>query len=203
MTATYEPEQLSAWARRIEAGDSEAETELVQALGRGLEFLLRRWVQDPELAKDFYQETFHVVLKSLRRGALDDPTKVAAFVRGTAQNLVRSQWRKDQRRGVHDNVDEIPIEEPSGTPWEQATAAEDRRLVSRLLSEMPLERDRQILYRHYLAEESKEEICRRLDIDDSQFALVLFRARKRFKRLLEDAERKGDFRRWAKERAIR
>ncbi|MEM6796814.1 MAG: RNA polymerase sigma factor [Acidobacteriota bacterium] len=177
-------------ARRIEAGDRSAESELVSRLDRGLSYLLRRLTGDPELSQDLSQETFRIVLESLRAGRLEDPGKVAGFVRGTARNLVHSEWRKKDRRGPHEEVSTVPLEDPGAGQLERAQAVEDRERVRRLLAEMTSERDRQILRRHYLTEEPKAQICRDLQIGETQFNLVLFRARGRFRQLLEREEKR-------------
>ena len=175
---------------RIANGDADAETELVQQLGRGTSILLRRLAGDAELAQDLYQETFRIVLISLRQGKLQEPDKLAAFVRGTAKNLLRSEWRKRDRRGPHDDVDDMPLVDEAPGQWDRARLAEDRKRVRQILDELPSDRDRQLLYRHYLAEEGKNEICDDLGLGSNQFNVSLFRARQRFKRLVE--ERTGD-----------
>jgi RNA polymerase sigma-70 factor (ECF subfamily) len=50
---------------------------------------------------------------------------------------------------------------------------------------MPTARDRDLLVRFYLNDESKEDICASLDLTDEHFNRVLFRARNRFRELLE------------------
>ena len=175
--------------RRIAAGDERAEEELVEALGRGLSLLLRRQARDPELARDLYQETFRIVITSLRQGKLEQAGKLAAFVRGTAKNLLRAEWRKRDRRGPHDDVDEILLTDPAPGQWHRARAAEDRRRVQRVLDELRSERDRQVLLRHYWQEEPKEDTCAALGIGTAQYNLVLFRARQRFRQLLEKGDR--------------
>lgn len=182
-------QSLEGLPQRIAAGDRRAEAELVDALGRGLNLLLRRLAKDPELARDLYQETFRIVITSLRQGRLEQADKLAAFVRGTAKNLLRSEWRKRDRRGPHDDVDEILLTDPSPGQWHRARAAEDRRRVQQVLGELRSERDRQVLVRHYWHEEPKAETCAALGIAEAQYNLVLFRARQRFRQLLEKDER--------------
>lgn len=58
-------------------------------------------------------------------------------------------------------------------------------IVRRLIGELPTDRDRQLLLRFYVAEEEKERICSDLGLDSLHFNRVLFRARHRFKELLE------------------
>jgi RNA polymerase sigma-70 factor (ECF subfamily) len=60
-------------------------------------------------------------------------------------------------------------------------------LVRRLLAELPLERDRQILTRFYLQEEDKERIREDLGLSRAEFNVVLFRARRRYQALFEKA----------------
>jgi RNA polymerase sigma-70 factor, ECF subfamily len=55
-------------------------------------------------------------------------------------------------------------------------------MVRRLLQEMS-ERDRQILYRFYIAEEDKDRICADLQLSSLHFNRVLHRARERYRDL--------------------
>jgi hypothetical protein len=54
-----------------------------------------------------------------------------------------------------------------------------------MLKEMPTARDRDLLVRFYLNDESKEAICASLGLSDEHFNRVIFRARNRFRALLE------------------
>jgi RNA polymerase sigma-70 factor (ECF subfamily) len=69
--------------------------------------------------------------------------------------------------------------------------------VRRLIGELDTDRDRQILYRFYIAEEDKERICADLELSSLHFNRVLFRARQRFKELLEGFEKSQGVRKWA------
>src|SRR6185369_11439053 len=64
--------------RRIQAGDRQAEGELVEHYGEGLAFLLRRWTRDQDAASDLYQETFRLALEKIRRGEVRDPDRLPA-----------------------------------------------------------------------------------------------------------------------------
>ena len=61
-----ERERASDLVRRIQAGEREAEVELVKHYSRGLKFLLRRRTGDRQLADDFLQETWAVALARIR-----------------------------------------------------------------------------------------------------------------------------------------
>ena len=67
-------------------------------------------------------------------------------------------------------------------------------LIKRLIEELSVERDREILLRFYIREEDKESICTALAITPLHFNRVLFRAKQRFRELLLREERKGKIR---------
>jgi RNA polymerase sigma-70 factor (ECF subfamily) len=54
-----------------------------------------------------------------------------------------------------------------------------------VIGELPTARDRQLILRFYLGEEDKARLCADLGIESVHFKRVLFRARQRFKELLE------------------
>ena len=62
-------------------------------------------------------------------------------------------------------------------PLDKVLAGEEARQVQRLLGELRYDRDRQVLFRFYLSDHSKEEICADLEIEPLRFHKVLFHAR--------------------------
>ena len=196
MSINAEPEPAEAeiatdLVHRILAGDASAEEELVQRYSRGLLYLLRRLGAPPELADDLHQETFRIVLERLRRRGLEDPAGLAGFLRGTARNLMTAERRKTARRRT--DADEERLEHmpnPSPSQLSSVLLDEEAGFVRKLISELPTDRDRQLLLRFYVAEEDKESICADLGLDSLHFNRVLFRARQRFKELLERFEKR-------------
>jgi RNA polymerase sigma-70 factor (ECF subfamily) len=186
-----EAEVATDLVRRIAAGDSSAEGELVQRYSRGLLYLLRHLGAPPDLADDLHQETFRIVLERLRRRGLDDPAGLAGFLRGTARNLMTAERRKTARRRT--DADEEKLEQvvhPSPGQLSGVLLDEEAAIVRKLIGELPTERDRQLLLRFYVAEEEKESICADLALEPLHFHRVLFRARQRFKELLERFEKR-------------
>ena len=181
-----EGEVAAELARRIRSGDRTAEAELVQRYGRGLLFHLRRTAGDPDLADDLYQETFRVVLERLRGEGIAEPERLAGFILGTGRNLFLAGWRKRSRRGEGTSLDAAEIDPPDPVPGQldRVLQEEEIQQVRRLIGELGTDRDRQILFRFYVAEEDKTRICADLGLDSLHFNRVLFRARQRFKDLL-------------------
>ncbi|NBB92831.1 MAG: sigma-70 family RNA polymerase sigma factor [Gammaproteobacteria bacterium] len=179
--------QLAAeLARRIRQGDRSAEEALARRYGPRIEFLLRRHVREPALAADLRQEALIVVIERLRDSGLDEPEKLAAFLHQTAVNLARGEARTYFRRNTHpdyDAIDRAATAEPLLA--DRLERSELARLVRELLGELTVERDRDILRRFYLREEDKESICASLELSPEHFDRVLYRARQRFRQILE------------------
>ena len=171
---------------RIVDGDLTAEGELVDLYSRGIGYLLRHLTRDGALADDLHQETFRIALEKIRQQELRQPERLSAFLRGIARNLWLGEWRKRRRRPSEEPVETVgEIADPAPGALGDVVLREDRRRVRQLLQEMSSPRDREVLFRFYIAEEPKEALCRSLDMSTGQLNLVLFRARQRFRLLLE------------------
>ena len=181
---------------RIGGGDAAAEAVFVERFSRGLCAYLRRLGCPPELAEDLHQETFRIVLERLRARGLEEPERLAGFLRGTARNLYLDERRKRARRRTESDEDVIArVSDPRSGQLRRVLDAEAATLVRRLIGELDVARDRQVLYRFYIAEDRKEVICRELGLSSQHFSRVLFRARQRFKELLEGFEKRERLRR--------
>ena len=185
--------------RRIQAGDPAAEGELVARFSRGLLLMLRRLVQNPALADDLHQETFALVLGKIRRGEVREPERLAGFIRSTARNLFIADRRKEARYSSLDGGREEDegarpeLADRGPAPLDRVLAGEEARQVRRLLDELRYDRDRQLLLRFYVSDDSKEEICADLGVEPERFHQVLFRARERLRELWDRAEKRQRF----------
>lgn len=182
-----ETARIRELALRIAAGDPAAESELIQTFSRGLFYFLQRQGKTREQADDLHQEVFRIALERLRGRGIDDPAAVGAFLRGVAVQLMRGEWRKDARRKTDADEDAVAVaEDRRDGALPELLRKERAALVRRAISELPIERDRLMLHRFYVAEESRDAICGDLGLDAAHFHRVLFRARLRFKELFEE-----------------
>lgn len=168
---------------RIRAGDALAESELVHRFSRGIRAILRCAGREPALVEDLYQETMRILLERIRAGGVRDPTQLAGFVASLARNLATEHFRHVRRteRGGEAILERLA--DPSPSAHEVAERAEQAALVRQILEELPMERDRDVLRRFYLGQESKDRICADRGLSSLQFNRVLHRARDRFREL--------------------
>jgi RNA polymerase sigma-70 factor, ECF subfamily len=173
------------WAARILRGDREAERALVEHTYAGVLRMLTQRLHQAAVAQDLTQDTFAIVLQRLRAEALDDPQALSAFIVATARNLAiahhRQQWR---RQTDADTEAVIAAIDPAPGVAAVLDRAQLATAVRTLLRELPNERDRELLQRYYLLEQSKSRICEELELSDLHFNRVIHRARERFRALL-------------------
>lgn len=191
-----EPEIAADLVARIGRGERAAEEALVRRYGPGLLYLLRRRTRDPELALDLRQDTFRVALEKLRAAPLDEPERLAAYLRAVALNLWIAHQRKGARRATTPDSEaiEAAADVSESGPFDNVSREQVRDAVGALLEELGTPRDREILTRLYLRDEDKDDICKALDVDTTHFNRVLFRAKQRFRELLVRADRRNKLR---------
>ena len=175
-------------------GDRAAEAAVVAALRPGLVALLRygrfsRYID----VEDLVQDTLRVVIEALRGRTINEPDKIVAYAAQTARMLQLNFLRKSFRQKTivdSDLVAERALEEGLESP--EPDDEQFARAIVSLLEELPHERDRIILMRHYIDGADKPTVCRELGLTHMHFDRVLFRARNRFKLLVErDGPRLG------------
>jgi RNA polymerase sigma-70 factor (ECF subfamily) len=146
-------------AHRILSGDRSAEDEFAITYRRSVFIIAVARTRDREAAADLTQEVLIAVLKSLREGQLRDAEKLAAFIQGTARNLINNYLRA---KSHHQEV-ELDDEAHSSDPVEELEALERRRLVRQELGTFSLT-DQQILLLSLVDGHSLAEIAQRLNL---------------------------------------
>jgi RNA polymerase sigma-70 factor, ECF subfamily len=171
---------------RIWGGDRQAEAELVERYKRVVISIIRREVRDATVADDLYQEIFCIILEKIREGDVREPEKLSGFICGVAKNQVIKHFQRAARRERLTETGEIaPVPRATSDQLKELLRKEKAGIVQQILKEMTNERDIQVLFRFYLAEDDKEQICADLGLTNLQFNLVLHRARERYRELYE------------------
>ena len=118
-----------------------ADEELVYQFRNRIAFFVRTRMHDPSAVQDLTQDILLAVVVAVRRGQLRNPDRLAAFIYGTARNIVKSHLRARSR---HPRLVPIDSDDWSITGDDPADDRERRALVRRALSTLD-SRDRQIL----------------------------------------------------------
>lgn len=196
VVADIEPGTCADLAQRILRGDASAESLLIERTRPGLVRLLTRRLRDRSLAEDICHDAYAIVLQRLRSGALADPSGLAGFIAATARNLAIDHHRKLARRRT-DSDDERILEAPAddrSDPAHSVGRDDLAAVVRRLLAELPVARDRELLAAYYLRDESKDALRREYGVTELHFNRILHRARQRFADLLRERTGLGDLR---------
>ena len=181
---------------RIRSGARDAEETLARRYGDGLLYLLKRRTRDPDLALDLRQDTLRVALERLRTTGIEEPERLAAYLRSIALHLWIAHQRKHARRATDTDSEAIEAvaDEHGGGPFEHVSRTQVREAVGVLLAELGTPRDREILTRLYIQDQDKDAICAALGVDATHFNRVLFRAKQRFRELVLRADRRNKLR---------
>lgn len=181
---------LQRMVARIAAGDRAAENELVQRFQRGVTLLARQHARPNEhRVPDVVQTVLMNTIERLRAGALRDAAALPGYLRTSVINEVTAMYRSKAVVGGDDitAVETAAELATSDTPESRTAQAELLRNVLHAIEGLAVPRDREVLIRFYVREEARDAICAALDIDDSHFRRVLFRARERLHEVLGGA----------------
>jgi len=176
-------EVYAGWVKlvgRIRTNQTDGMAELYQLFSKGIRFYLCRQLGVQDL-DDRVHDTFVVVVQAIRRGELREPERLMGFVRTIVRRQVASHIDKavQTRREQMDLDASSRVADPHGNPEETAIFHQKEDLIRKVLAELT-SRDREILTRFYLDEESQEEICTEMTLTETQFRLLKSRAKSRF-----------------------
>jgi RNA polymerase sigma-70 factor (ECF subfamily) len=180
-----------AWAEaavlvhRIQHRDRDAEADFIHRYRRGVAVIVARACRDQSPVEDLCQDVLATALERIRGGAVRDPERLSGFVAGLARALVLEHFRRESTRGAIEARMPAPPQTAAPVALDQLLRQEKAFIVRRVLNELESERDRQILFRFYIAEDDKERICADLGLTPLHFNRVLFRARERYRDLYQ------------------
>jgi RNA polymerase sigma-70 factor (ECF subfamily) len=165
---------------RIHSGETDGMAELYHLFSKGIRFYLCRQLGPQEL-DDKIHDTFVVVVQAIRRGELREPQRLMGFVRTVVRRQVAAHIDKvvHTRREQIDMDSTVRVADPRGNPEEVAIFQQREDLIRRVLSQLS-DRDREILTRFYLHEQTQDQICSEMALTETQFRLLKSRAKARF-----------------------
>jgi RNA polymerase sigma-70 factor, ECF subfamily len=154
--------------------------ELYRVFSRGVRFYLCRQL-GPQDLDDKVHDTFLIVVQAIKRGELREPERLMGFVRTVVRRQVAAQIdRAVQTRREQAELDTgTSVSDQRDTPEEAAIRRQHEEVAEAVLKGIS-ERDREILTRFYLREQTQEEICEGMNLSETQFRLLKSRAKARF-----------------------
>lgn len=179
-TAPVDEPSWESLANRVQRGDNDAMQELYEIFSKGVRFMLFRQL-GPEDLDDKIHDVFVIIAQAIQNGELREPSRLMGYI----HTIVRRQivGYIDRAVSMRRNRVELDFDEAicdvHPDPEIAAIARENEQLALRVLQSIP-KRDREVLTRFYLKEESPEQICRALDLTETQFRLIKSRAKARF-----------------------
>ena len=166
----------SLLVERIRSGDPAGMEELYTIFSKGVRFFLWRQLGQQDL-DDKVHDVFLIITQSIQRGELREPDRLMGYVR----TVVRRQVAAHIDTAIHARRNQLSLDpvisltDHQPDPERQVIERENQQVAMRVLGGLS-KRDRDVLTRFYLQEQSAEEICRDLNLTETQFRLIKSRA---------------------------
>lgn len=166
---------------RIRRGHPEGLEELYGLANNFTFFLMRQLGRDD--VQDKVHDVFVTTAQAITGGKLRDPERVIPFVTTVTRFYTYSQIeRRTRRRKVEGTLEHVNVPDARVNLEQSAYQKQQIEITRQILSDMNA-RDREVLLRFYLKEQSKEQICREMRLTATQFRLLKSKAKSIFTRL--------------------
>ena len=175
------------YVRRLTQGDAETERHFVNYFSPLLLIKLKQRLRCREELEDLRQEVFLRVLRSLRQGSgLQHPECLGAYVHRVCHHVVLEYFRGKSKSEPWDER----IQEPRdpGDSIERELVTEETSQQMRRLIEGMSPKDRSLIRAIFLDERDKDAVCLEQGVGRDYLRVLLHRAKKRFRQLLEEAQ---------------
>jgi RNA polymerase sigma factor (sigma-70 family) len=168
-TPAAAPSNWSVLVDRIRANEDAALEELYRIFSKGIRYYLCRQLGTQEL-DDKVHDTFLIVVQAIQRQELREPERLMGFVRTVVRRQVAAYIGSavQSRRDYVDLDAGAAVVDGQRNPEETAMARETIDIMKTVLSSIS-SRDREILTRFYLLEQSQEKICEDMQLSETQF----------------------------------
>ncbi len=156
--------------------------EELYGLAKNFTYFLMRQLGDEDLL-DKVHDIFVTVVQAIRAGKLRDPERLIPFLTTVTRFYTYNQIdRRVHRRKRSAPLDDINPADPRMNLERVAYYKQRRAIATEVLRSMS-RRDRDVLERFYIEEQSKEQICRELKLTPTQFRLLKSKAKATFTKI--------------------
>jgi RNA polymerase sigma-70 factor (ECF subfamily) len=165
---------------RIRHDDPTGMEDLYRVFSKGVRFFLYRQLGPHDL-DDKVHDVFLIVTQSIRNGDLREPDRLMGYVRTVVRRQVAAhiEGAVQARRNQTDIDGGVVLSARGPDPERRAIEHQNEQLAMRVLNSIG-KRDREVLIRFYLQEQTPYEICQAMELTETQFRLIKSRAKARF-----------------------
>ena len=169
----------SALVERVRAADPSGLEELYAIFAKGVRYYLWRQL-GPQDLDDRVHDIFLIITQSIQKGELRDPERLMGYVRTIARRQVAATIDNvvNARRNEVEVDARINLCDRQLDPERRAIQQQNQEVAMRVLGSLH-KRDREVLIRFYLREQTPEQICREMHLTPTQFRLIKNRAKAR------------------------
>ena len=172
-------------ASKITEGDKNARNEFVQINYQWLLFIVRGKFAQSNNHEDIVQDSFMLVLSKLQQGKINQPHTILAYLRTTAINIGFEYLRKDKKFTSAIDQDYLEVIEDAKEDILSTIIWNDKiKYVKQVMTELKVQRDKDILIKFYFEDQDKPTICQVLNLSTEHFDRVLYRAKARLKQII-------------------
>jgi RNA polymerase sigma-70 factor (ECF subfamily) len=165
---------------KIKQNDKTGLEELYRVFSRGVRYYFCRQL-GPQDVDDRVHDAFLTVAQAIQRGDVREPERLMGYVRTIVSRRIAAQIEEN----VHSRKREIDLDSglavhDAGSNPEQAAIKSQNEDIARKMLNSITPRDREILMRFYLEEQTANQICDEMGLTETQFRLLKSRAKARF-----------------------
>ena len=165
---------------RIRSGDSGAMGELYGAFCDRTSGYLRHRLGNQDVT-DLTHDVFLVVVEAIRQNQLHDPARLMGFVKTVLQRKIAAHLKATLRRRnlEQDITAEFSMADSGARPDDAVECRERTQIMQRVFSSLT-QREREILERFYLQEQSANQIREEMKLTCTNYRVLKSRAKAKF-----------------------
>ncbi len=173
-----------AWAglvERVRSGEPAGLEELYRVFSKGIRFYLCRQL-GPQDLDDKVHDIFLIITQSIQKGDLREPERLMGYVRTVVRRQVAAHIDNAVKQRRNQTDLEFGVVSDQASPESRIIEQQNMQVALRVLKSLR-PREREVLMRFYLDEQTPDEICNDLGLTETQFRLIKSRAKARFGKL--------------------
>lgn len=171
---------------RIQNDAAAGAAELFEKYSQRVYYIALRELRSHADAEDVRAETFLRVFRAIQNEQVRSAGSLSSYIIGTARNVILETLRSPHRAARERDIPDLPSPQPHPMLDEDV-----RRAIEATIHRMK-PKEREFVRLHYYEDLTKEEIARRIGIDEERVRLVKHRSLKSFREIYQRLRRIAD-----------